>query len=49
MTVKVATPEPLVVAGEVVITEDPLPAARETDFPPRATPLSSFRVTVTVE
>ena len=49
MTAKVATPEALVVAGEVVMTEDPLPAARETDLPARATSLSSFRMTVTVE
>ena len=49
VTVNVAIPEALVVAGEVVMTEDPLPAARETDLPARATPLSSFRMTVTVE
>ena len=49
VTAKVATPLLLVVAGEVVMTEDPLPAAKETDLPARATPLSSFKVTVTVE
>ena len=49
VTVKVTTPKALVVAGEVVMTEWPLPWFRDTDLPPSATSLSSFKVTVTVE
>ena len=49
VTVKVATPEALVVAGEVVMTEWPVPWAREIDRPEAGTPTPSLTVTVTVE
>ena len=50
VTVKVATPEALVVAGEVVITEDPEPAVSETEIPAGSGfEYLSLRVTVIVE
>ena len=50
VTVKVATPEALVVAGEVVITEDPEPAVSETEIPDGSGfEYWSLRVTVIVE
>jgi hypothetical protein len=49
LTVKVATPLALVVAGEPVIVEEPEPAASETDLPETGLPFVSFSVTVIVE
>ncbi len=49
VTVKVATPLALVVAGEVVMTEEPEPAVKVTLWPETGFEFASFKVTVIVE
>ena len=49
LTVKVATPEPLVTPETVVIVEEPPPLASVTVLPETGLLLASRRVTVTVE
>ena len=49
LTVKVATPEPLVTPETVVIVEEPLPLASVTVLPEMGCNCASISVTVTVE
>ena len=49
LTVKVATPEPLVTPETVVIVEEPPPFASVTVLPGTGFDCASFNVTVTVE
>ncbi len=49
LTVKVATPEPLVTPETVVIVEEPPPFASVTVLPETGFDCASFSVTVTVE